>query len=93
MAFADCKLSKIKLELRHGGMTALSCKVTTAPTLDETLPLLFEQFGKQVECELRAEPPGAQQDLPLSKFGEGEQPEAGDKPKRSRRRNGEARAH
>jgi hypothetical protein len=93
MAFADCKLSKIKLALCDGGKTALSCKVTTAPTLDETLAELFEQFGNAAEVEIRAEPPGAQQYLPLNKHGDGEQPAT---PKRGRgrpRKNGERRAH
>ena len=84
MTFTDVKLSKIKLALRDGGLTALSCKVTTQPVLDESLPVLFEQFGNAAECELRAEPPGAQQDLPLNQHGEGEQ--AASKPKRGRKR-------
>lgn len=92
MIFAECKLTKIKLALRDGGRTALSCKVTTAPVLDETLPELIEQFGSSIECELRAEPPGAQQDLPLNKHGDGEQPATGKK-RRGRRGNGETRAH
>lgn len=74
IAFNDCKLSKIKLALCEGGSTLLSCKVTTAPTLDETLAELFDQFGKPIECVLRAVPPGAQQDLPLNQHGTGEQP-------------------
>ena len=74
--FSEVKLSKIKLTLCDGGMTALSCKVTTAPTLDETLAQLFEHFGQPIECEIRAMPPGAQQDLPLNNHGTGEQPAA-----------------
>ena len=92
MIFTECKLSKIKLALRDGGKTALSCKVTTAPTLDETLAELFELFGSAIECELRAEPPGAQQDLPLNQHGEGEQSE-GPRRRGHPRKNGEARAH
>lgn len=72
MAFADVKLSKIRLTLCDGGRTMLACKVTAAPTLDETLAALIEQFGNDIEVELRAEPPGAQQDLPLNQHGEGE---------------------
>lgn len=89
LAFTDCKLTKVKFVLgKDRGETLLSCKVTTAPTLDETLAELFEQFGEPAECELRAEPPTAQQDLPLSRHGEGEQPETG---KRKRGRNGNGR--
>lgn len=85
MAFTDCTLSKIRLELCNGGLTSLSCKVTALPVLDASLAELFEQFGKSIECEIRAQPPGAQQELPLNKHGASEQPEA---PKRSRKRNG-----
>jgi hypothetical protein len=90
VAFADCKLSKIKLAAQDGGETMLSCKVTTQPILDETLAELFERFGSKVEVEIRGEPPGAQQDLPLNQHGEGEQPA---KKRRGRRGNGESRAH
>lgn len=83
IAFTDCKLSKIKLAPQDGGETLLSCKVTTPPILDETLAELFERFGTKVEVEIRGEPPGAQQDLPLNKHGDVEQ---GDKPKRGRGR-------
>lgn len=93
MSFSDCKLSKIRLALCDGGKTKMSCKVTTAPTLDETLAELFDKFGSHVECELRAEPPGAQQDLPLNSHGTGEQSEAPKKAARSKRRNAEHRAH
>lgn len=83
VAFTDCKLSKIKLACQDGGETLMSCKVTSPPILDETLAELFERFGDKVEIEIRGEPPGAQQDLPLNKAGEGEQPSAA---KRSRGR-------
>lgn len=72
--FAGVTLSKIKLALRDGGLTALTCKVRTAPTLDETLAHLFEHFGNPIECEITLLPPGAQQDLPLNTHGLGEQP-------------------
>jgi hypothetical protein len=72
-SFAGVTLSKIKLALRDGGMTAMSCKVRTAPTLDETLAQLFEHFGNPIECELILLPPGAQQELPLNTHGIGEQ--------------------
>jgi hypothetical protein len=88
MAFTECKLSKIKLALCDGGNTKLSCKVTTAPTLDETLAELFEQFGKPAEVEIRAEPPGAQKDLPLSTHGNGEQPALKSKAKRAAAKKG-----
>lgn len=90
--FTECKLSKIKLACQDGGETLLSCKVTSPPILDETLAELFERFGDKVEVEIRGEPPGAQQDLPLNKAGEGEQP-ATRKRGRGRPRNGERTAH
>lgn len=95
MRFVDCKLSKITLTLEHGGETYLSCKVTSAPALDETLAELFDQFGKKITCELRSYPPDAQKDLPLNQHGEGEQSEQPRKRGRGRPRKsgGEARAH
>jgi hypothetical protein len=69
--FKDCKLSKIKLELRHGGDTALSCKVTVAPELNAKLSTLLEFLGHSVQAELRGEAPGAQGDLPLNTFTDG----------------------
>jgi hypothetical protein len=78
LIFSDCKLSKVKLVLQEGGNTSLSCKVTATPVLDESLAELFDQFGKHIECELRADN-STQQDLPLNQHGEGEQKE---KPKR-----------
>lgn len=72
--FAGVTLSKIKLALRDGGVTAMSCKVRTAPTLDETLAHLFEHFGNPIECEMTMLPPNAQRELPLNTHGLGEAP-------------------
>lgn len=83
--FADVTLSKIKLALREGGLTALSCKVRTAPTLDETLAHLFEHFGNPIEAELILLPPNSQQELPLNTHGLGEA-NTGPKPAKSRGR-------
>jgi hypothetical protein len=92
--FADVRLTKVKLELREGGDTALSCKVTAEPALDASLAKLVEQMGETVFVELRAEPPGAQQDLdlPANKFGKDEQPET---PRRGQKRRhaNRSRAH
>ena len=70
--FAGVELSKIKLALRDGGRTSMSCKVRTAPTLDETLAHLFEHFGNPIEAELMLLPPNAQKELPLNTHGLGE---------------------
>ncbi len=69
--FKGCKISKIKLELRHGGDTVLSCKVTVAPDLNAKLATLLEFLGHTVQAELRGEAPGAQADLPLNSFTDG----------------------
>jgi hypothetical protein len=69
--FKGCKLSKIKLQLRQGGDTALSCKVTVQPNLDAKLATLLEFLGATVQAELRGEAPGAQVDLPLNSFTDG----------------------
>jgi len=81
--FAEVKLSKVKLSLVTGGETLLSCRFTVAHTDNDTLALMFDQLNSTVLVEIRAEPPGAQRELPLNKFGDGEQ---GDKPKRGPRR-------
>jgi len=85
VSFAKVKLSKIKLELRLGGEAALSCKLTATPDLDETFAQMLEHLGTQIECQMRFEPGGQQQELPLNNFGEGEQPPVSDRPKRGRR--------
>lgn len=64
--FKDCKLSKIKLDMRQGGVVAMSCKVQFAPDLDGKFATLFECLGHTVQIELRGESPGAQADLPLN---------------------------
>ena len=69
--FKSCKLSKIRLELRHGGDTALSCRVMVAPELNAKLATLLEFLGHSVQAELRGEAPGAQADLPLNTFTDG----------------------
>lgn len=61
----------------HGGteIKHTSCKVTTAPALDQSLAEFYSQFGEIVDVELRGEMPGAQKDLPLNTHGTGEQTE------------------
>lgn len=73
--FRECKLSKIKLEPLVGGLTSLSCKITAAPVFDEIISGLLNHIGSTAEIELRAHPPGAQKEMPLSNFGVGEVPE------------------
>ncbi len=68
VAMTKVKLSKLKLELKSGGVTNLSCKVTAAPALDATFAQLLEHLGKGIEVEMRFEPDGQQQDLPLNRF-------------------------
>lgn len=80
MSFSDCKIAKLKLALFEGGQVFMSCKITTAPTLDDTLAELFQQFGTRIACEIRAEVPTAQQDLPLNTHGVGEAPMGRKKP-------------
>jgi hypothetical protein len=67
--FKACKLSKIRLELRQGGETALSCRVQVAPDMNAKLATLLEFLGHSVQAELRGEAPGAQADLPLNTHG------------------------
>jgi len=72
VTFAQVTLSKIKLETQTGGDTAMSCKLTATPALDETFAEMLEHLGASIEVELRFEPGGAQQDLPLNNFGASE---------------------
>ena len=83
VAFSKVKLSKIKLELKTGGDTSMRLKLTATPALDETFAQMLEHLGSGIEVEMRFEPGGQQQDLPLNSFGIGEQPPA--KQKRTRK--------
>jgi hypothetical protein len=68
--FAGCKLSKIKLSLLTGGDVALACKVTCEPGLDADLAEFIAQMGNTAECEICAQLPQDQQDLPLNRVGD-----------------------
>lgn len=76
LVFTKCELKKIKLTLLQGGRVSMSCKITTAPALDRSLAELIERFGHTAECGIRADLPTEQPDLPLNRFGGGEQPAA-----------------
>lgn len=84
---SNSKISGISFSRTEGGTTLMSCKVTTAPTLDASLAEFYSQMGEQVDVELRGEPPGAQADLPLNTHGTGEEPET-EKPKRGKKPKG-----
>lgn len=86
VVFPDAKLTKLKLELQEGGLTAMSCVVESEPALDETLTELLARLGHGIEVEIHAEQYGAQQDLQLgNRFGEGEQPDEPSPPRRRSR--------
>jgi hypothetical protein len=70
--FKEVKLSKVCLELRDGGEVAMSCKVRGPATLDESFGLFMDKLGDSIEVEMRFEPPGQQQSLPLNSVGANE---------------------
>jgi hypothetical protein len=67
----DVKLSKVTLELVEGKVF-LSCKVRGPAVLDEHFGDFMDKLGDSIECEMRFEQPGQQQDLPLNKIGKNE---------------------
>jgi hypothetical protein len=67
----DVKLSKVTLELVDGKVF-LSCKVRGPAVLDEHFGDFMDKLGDSIECEMRFEQPGQQQDLPLNKIGANE---------------------
>ena len=68
------KLTKIRLTPLTGGETHMSCNVESEPTLDRKLVDLIERVGSGIECEIRADHPEEQEDLPLNSHGTGERP-------------------
>jgi hypothetical protein len=73
----DATLSDLRIQLRQGGESWLSMKVEAAPPLDRKLGELLERLGSGIECEIHADDPLAQTELPLNTAGIGEQPETG----------------
>jgi hypothetical protein len=67
-----CKIAKIKLEPKTGGMTECCFTVQTIPTLDERAAHLLECLNSEVEIEISAElsAEDAQRDLPLDVSGD-----------------------
>lgn len=95
----DAKLKGLTLEPLSGGSTSLSLKIQVsgdpvpalvAALLQHLNGFVTVEIADAVAVEKKAD---KQRDLPINTFGEGEQPEGESKPKRGRRRNGEARAH
>lgn len=73
--FKDVRLSKVRLHLRGGKAdeaVVMSLKLRGPATLDENFGELMDKLGDSVEVELRFEPPGQQQDLPLNSVGANE---------------------
>lgn len=64
--FKRAKISKIKIEPRHGGDTFLSLTVEGEPALDGKFVDIIARVGGAAECEIRADRPEDQRDLPLN---------------------------
>lgn len=76
--FKRASLSKIRLELRLGGETAMSCTVEGETALNAKVVQVIERVGTSVEVEIRAQRPEDQRELPLNSHGEeGEQSQQG----------------
>jgi len=77
--FGEVKLAKLTLEPMVGGLTSLSLQVQAHPDergMGELMSFLNREIDAAIEIGARAEKgKRAQQDLPLSTFGEGEQTE------------------
>jgi len=74
------KIAKIKLEPRVGGLVAMSCTVQSTPELAAPMARLLAMINREVVVSIDGGQFGAQQDLPLNKAGEGEQPEQPEQP-------------
>jgi hypothetical protein len=80
LELTKAKLTKIRLEPLNGGETQMSCTVESEPTLDAKIVALIERMGSGIECEIRADHPSEQADLPLNTHGTGERPLDGTSP-------------
>ena|SRR5256885_976963 len=84
-----CKLKDVQLEPKAGGMTELSCKVQSTPTLDKRIAELISHMGKAVQIEIGYEHNAEQPDLALGserpKDDDDDTEEEDDKPARGRR--------
>lgn len=90
--FAACILTKIRVNTANPGAPLLSLKVEAQPALDASLAELVASMGELVDAEIHGTQASDQQEIPLNKHGEGEQPDKA-RP-RKRRGNGEgATAH
>lgn len=87
--FKDCKVDGITFDRVLGGTTQIACKGSCTPNLDSTFPAFIAALGENCDIAIDSELPTDQQDLPLSRHGEGEQPELGEK--KTKRGNGRGR--
>lgn len=103
LEFADCRLKDITPTAVPGGTISLSLQIQLLPGLGQENLLLQEYQGREIaklviaDAKIAEKKAGKQADLPLSRVGEGEEPEQGVAPPpkaRGRKRNGAAvRAH
>jgi len=82
-----CRLARIHLQPKTGGLTEMSCQVQATPTLDKRIATLLDAMAAAVQVEITYEHNAEQPDLALS----GETPrdeddeDEDDKPTRGRR--------
>jgi len=86
----NVKLARVTLDPQVGGLVKLSLQVQCTPSA-ETIAQLWSYMNHEVEAEVsfgkKAVKGEKQKEMPLG-FGDGEEPEQGEKPKRGRRRKG-----
>lgn len=99
IVLGDAKLKGLTLEPLSGGATSLSLKIQiSGDAVPDVVGVLLNHLNGHLTVEIAdavavEKKADKQMDLPVNQFGESEQPEETSKPKRGRRRNGEARAH
>jgi hypothetical protein len=74
IVLAECKLNRLRIELRDNGGCALQAQIQTAPNLDSAGARLLKLIGAHVHISIRAQ--NVQQDLELP-AGEGKRAVSG----------------
>ncbi len=65
-----CTITKLKIERKTGGLTALQGAIQTTPTLDSRIAELLDRMGEKVQLAMTYEHEPEQEELPI---GEGAQ--------------------
>lgn len=66
-----CTITKLKIERKTGGLTALQGAIQTTPTLDSRIAELIDRMGEKVQLAIAYEHEAEQQQLPMGEGAEG----------------------